>query len=793
MSKGYKDSSLSVPERVADLMSRMTLEEKVNQIGCHIVVGTMQNAEDMVKIENGIGQLAVMGGKTAIEEHAAFLTKLQEKVIASSRFGIPAVLHAEALSGPVMPNANTFPTSISLGAAFEPAIVRDMCERTRKQMYAMGLRQALSPVLDVARDLRWGRVSETYGMDPTLNAIMSCAFIDGLQGEDLTEGVAATAKHFLGYSQTEGGINMAKTTADPIDIREVFAKPFEAAIRKSGVRAVMNSYSEMNGRPICASREILNDLLRDDLGFQGVVISDYMSVSLLVDNFFVAKDAKDAAAQCLKAGLDIEAPEQYGYGKALIDAIQEGLVEEKYLDISCARSLMLKFELGLFENPYPQPDRLAEAFDNTENNVKSKVAARKAMTLTKNDGILPIKNKDVKVAVIGPTGDSLRSSYACYTSISMEEMSASGSMEAMAGIESMEKITEEEKEGTGMRSRTEHPEITEPLIKERYPEGKTIFEAIREKLPNAAFIKGCHTNLDTMTDIGGAVAAAKEADLVIMTLGGKNGWGMHCTSGEGVDKAGFRLPGRQEELLEAVYAANSNMVIVHTDSIPLVSQFAYEKVPAILEGWLCCTYGPDAIAETLTGENNPAGRTPLDIPLADGITPLYHYQRNASHPKTGHLNAGLYIDRKGYLARPFGYGLSYTRFAYSNITLSASKDAVPVMRISVEVENIGAAAGEEVVQLYGKDVIASVIRPYQELVGFKRIALEPGEKRKVTFTFKLDEFAFRTHDGNWIVEEGEFQFFAGPNSGEKAQSISYEMPDTIIIDYTKRDFFAKAE
>lgn len=793
MSGKYKDSGLSVTERVKDLLSQMTLEEKVNQIGCHVVIATMPDAENLVKIENGIGQLAIMGGKTTIKEHAALLTKLQEKVISSSRFGIPAIIHGEALSGPVIPNANTFPTSISLGATFEPLIVKDMCQRTRKQMYAMGLRQALSPVFDVARDLRWGRVSETYGMDPTLNAMMGCAFVDGLQGDDLTKGVAATAKHFLGYSQTEGGINMAKTIADPIDVREVFAKPFEAAIRKSDVKSVMNSYSEMNGRPICASREVLNDLLRDDLGFQGVVISDYMSVSLLVENFFVAKDAKEAAAQCLKAGLDIEAPEQYGYGKALIAAIKEGLVEEKYLDISCARSLALKFELGLFEHPYPQLDLLSDAFDNTENNIMSKEAARKAMTLTKNDGILPIKNKNLKVAVIGPAGDSLRASYACYTSVSMEEMSGSGSMEAMAGIESIEKVSEEEQNSSGMRSRIEYPEIIEPLIKERYPDGKTIFEAIQKKLPNAVFVKGCHTNLDTMTDIGAAVAAAKEADLVIMALGGKNGWGMHCTSGEGVDKASFQLPGRQEELLEAVYAVNSNTIIVHTDSIPLVSQFAYENVPAILEGWLCCTYGPDAIAETLTGENNPAGRLPVDVPIGDGVAPLYHYQRNASHPKTGHLNAGRYIDKEGYLARPFGYGLSYTNFSYSNMILSASEDEIPVMKISIEIENTGTVSGEEVVQLYGKDVIASVIRPYQELVGIKRISLEAGEKRKVTFTFKLDEFAFRTNTGNWILEEGEFQFFAGPDSGERAQSISYKMPYTINIDYTKRDFFATAQ
>lgn len=783
----YMDSTLSVKERVDDLISKMTLEEKVNQLACGMIISALDNAADKLKLTAGMGQIAIMGGMNTIKEHAKLIKEVQDKVIKSSRFGIPAIIHAEALSGPVVPNTCTFPTSISLGATFEPEIVKDMGERIRKQMYTLGIRQALSPVLDVARELRWGRVSETYGMDPTLNSMMSCAFVEGIQGEDLTKGIAATAKHFLGYSQTEGGINMAKTVVDARDIREVFAKPFEAAIRKSNIKSVMNSYSELNGRPICASKAVLTDLLREDLGFDGLVVSDYMSVPRLVENFYVAKDIQDAAIQCLEAGLDVELPTQQGYGQALVEAVEKGLIDGKYVDISCRRSLTLKFELGLFENPYPVMEDIDVVFDNTENNIKSLEAARKVMNLTKNEGILPIKDRNVKVAVIGPTGDSLRAMYACYTSVSMEEMGTGSGFEAMAGLESSNDTPD------GMFSRVEHPEIIEPLIEKRYPEGKTIFEAIKEKLPNARFVKGCHTNLDTMTEIEKAVAIAKDADIVIMTLGGKNGWGMHCTSGEGVDASSIELPGRQEELLKAVYAVNSNMVIVHTDSRPLISEFAYEHVPAILEGWLCCTYGAEAIAETLVGENNPAGRTPVDIPKANGIAPLYHYQRNASHPKTGGLNAGLYIDREGYLSRPFGYGLSYTTFEYSNISIQASEGEVPVIQITIDIANIGALDGEEVVQLYGRDLTSSIIRPYQELIGVKRISVKAGEKKSVKFTFSLDELAFINEDGKWVIEAGEFEFFVGSSSEDHNNKVIFTMEYTMEIDYTKRNFFAKAE
>ena len=701
----YQDATLPVRERVADLMSRMSLAEKVRQLGCTMQFGAGTDPARM-DLAPGIGEIAVMGGAATPVETAAYIKMVQDYVMAHSPHSIPALFHCEALSGPMAASANLFPTSISLGATFDPEIVRDMSDRTRKQMLALGIRQALSPVLDVARDLRWGRVSETYGGDPTLNAAMSCAFVAGLQGGDIRDGIAATAKHFLGYAQTEGGINMAKTVADARDIREVFAKPFEAAIRKAGIKSVMNSYAELNGKPICASTEALCALLRDDLGFEGLVVSDYMSIPRLVRAFHTAADITDAGIQCLTAGLDVECPARDGYGDHFIAAAEQGLVAESLIDRSLERVLTLKFELGLFENPYPRTDTLAMVFDNTENDARSLAAARQAMTLTKNEGILPITDRQTRIAVIGPTGDSLRLMYSCYTYVASLEMFAGEAPPPdMAGLDLMD--------GPAMPQVTYvDMSKTDARVRAMYPGAKTIFEALGERFANTSYHLGCDYKLVDHVEIDEAVAAAAAADVVVLTVGGKNGWGLHCTTGEGIDASDLNLPGAQEALMRAVYAANPNLVIVHTDGRPLVSEWAYEHAAAILEAWLPCTFGGVAIAETLCGENVPGGRLPVDVPRTVGHTPIYHYQHHGSGMASlaaGGLNREGYTDSPASALRPFGYGLSYTTFAYSDFALAVDETGKVEARVTVA--NSGSVAGSEVVQLYGQDMVGSMIRP----------------------------------------------------------------------------------
>lgn len=793
----YQDEKLSIDDRIDDLMSRMTVEEKVKQITCAMYMPIMPMEKQDLK--GGIGSFTVMGS----QDIAGDIRKAQEYVIRHSEHGIPALVHGEALSGPVsIPAANLFPTSISLGATFEPELAEKMSEGTRKQMYAVGMRHALSPVADLGRDLRWGRCSEGYGEDPTLGAAMTVAFVKGLQGDDLKEGIACTGKHFLGYSQSENAMNMHKSLATPRELREVFAKPFDAAIHMADMKCVMNCYSEVEGQPMCANKKLLNDMLRDDIGFEGLVVSDYNSIRHVMKDFKLTDNMLEASKLCLEAGLDVELPTRMGYNDEFTEAVKCGDIDIAYVDRSCRRVLKLKFELGLFENPYPHEELLSSAMDNTENNIYSHETACKSITLMKNDGILPVRDRRKKLLVVGPTGDNLRLLIGHYTHVSLMEMlmlMMTQGKEVQPGVNPNDVMGKDKKKdssafdavATKMSiSNLEDKSIMDPIIRRMYPEAKTILEGLREIFDTVEYVEGCDYKGDDASHIAEAVEAAKHADIVIMTVGGKNGLGGSCTTGEAIDSSSLDLMGQQEKLMREVFAANANMVIIHTDGRPLCSEWAYENVPAIIEGWLPAIYGGQAIAEVISGIYNPAGRTPLSVPRSAGHLPLYHYQNNGSSAPydTGLINTG-YIDSSSTPLACFGHGLSYTEFDYSDF--SVKRDAENLVKASVVVKNIGDMDGEEVVQLYGKDLYASIIRPRQELVGFKRICLKAGESKRVTFMFNLDQFAFEDADFNWILEKGDFEFFIGGSSDDKRLMSECRLEKTISVDPHKRSFYAE--
>jgi len=508
--------STAARQRAAALLKELSLEEKVRQLGCTMLVSedTDLTAKDL---SGGIGEIALLDICEEPEALAARLRDVQQYVMEHSPHRIPALFHCEALGGPVVPHTVLYPNSIGLGATFDTALVSDMANTIRTQMRAMGILHALSPVLDVAKDLRWGRVNETYGGDPTLSAAMSCAFVQGLQGDDLSTGVAATAKHFLGYSQTVGGLNLTRTQADARELREVFAKPFEAAIRKAGIRTVMNSYSEWEGRPVCASRKLLTDLLRSELSFDGLVVSDYRSVQRLLDDILAtADDITDAALQCLTAGLDMELPDRLGYADGMTHAFAEGKVDISYLDRAVLRVLTLKFELGLFDEPYPQWQQYhAAAFAPTA--AAEQRATRESIVLTKNEGnTLPLTDRSIKLAVIGPGASSLRLLYGGYTQPSMLEMfQVVQDSSAMAGVGD---------KSTAKPVRKYDLAATDREIHKSRPEAKTIFEALQELYPNCTYTQGCDYLDPTQTDFAAALAAAESADAVIPCLSGKHGW-----------------------------------------------------------------------------------------------------------------------------------------------------------------------------------------------------------------------------------------------------------------------------
>lgn len=790
----YQDPSLSPLARAKDLLSRMTVEEKVKQLQCVLTNPTKY------EFVNGMGEMYPEGFLVheSPEQTAAAIREGQEKCMASSRFGIPAVMHNEALSGTCMNFADVFPTSIGLAASFDPDMVQDMADVTRKQMLAVGFRQALSPVLDVSRDMRWGRISETYGPDPTLSARMSVAFVKGLQTDDLKNGASATGKHFLGHGASEGGINQTRTVADARELREVYAKPFDAAIHEAKIGSVMNSYCEINGEPVCASRAILTDMLRGDLGFDGPVTSDYGSVQRLVYNFRTAADLSDAAAQCLKAGLDIECPTPLAYDKPLLEAYEKGMVTDEDIDTACLRVLKFKFELGLFEDPMPKESMIDEAFRNPENTAKAKLAARRVMTLTKNDGILPLRDKTLKIAVIGPTGNNRRFLYSGYTFATLVDMN----------LARLEQIGTERPRPRSFHfdplDETPRPARTFPFtpdealamidrrLKNLYPEGRTIFEAIHDVYPDSVYVRGCHYLDPEDTDFDAAVAAASQADVVVLTVGSKCGWGPMTNNGEGTDNSHIGLPAAQGELVRRVAAAAKKVVIVHTDERPMVDAEAFKAANAVLEGWLPNTWGAEAIADVLCGAYNPGGRLPFDVPYAEGVGPVYHYMNNASHRFTTGLTNG-YRELPDAILLPFGYGMSYTSFDVFDMALESDGAEIPTLTITASVKNTGGCAGDEVVQLYARDVLATKIRPYQELAGFVRVTLKPGETKKICFKVRLDQFAFAGKDGRWVLEAGDFAFYLGRDSIKRDAREVFTLGKTVYVDPAKRGFYAKAE
>lgn len=781
-----KTISRKAMERAAGLLEQLSLEEKLRQLGCTMLSGTEEPLEEK-DLAGGIGEIALLDIRIQPKELARRLREVQEYVMNRSPHRIPALFHCEALSGPVAPGCVLYPTSIGLGATFHPELVREMAGVIRRQMRAMGILHALSPVLDVAGDLRWGRVNETYGGDPTLSAMMACAFTEGLQGQRLEEGVAATAKHFLGYSRTAGGLNLTRTLADRRELREVYAKPFEAAIRKSGIRTVMNSYSEWEGRPICASRELLTDLLRGQLGFEGLVVSDYRSIQrLLGDILATAEDITGAAAQCLEAGLDMELPDRLGYHDALAEAFREGRLDETILDRSVLRVLTLKFELGLFDDPFPQWERYSAAFPACEE--QEQQAARESLILAKNEGgLLPIRDKNSRVAVIGPGGGSLRLLYGGYTLPSMLEMfQVVQDASAMAGLT--------DGKAAPQPARKYDLEATDQAIRQARPQDSTIYEALCRRFPHCTYTQGCDYLDPSVSCLDAARAAAREADYAVVCVSGKNGWGRHCTTGEGNDDAFLRLSGAQEELVQAVLAENPRTVVIHTDGRPMVSEWIYESAPAIVEALAPGGWGGEALAGLLAGEFSPAGRFPLDLPRSVGHGPLPHWEHCGS---TGESFAAGSLNRDGYLRsrctplRPFGFGLSYTQFRYQDFHLHIAPNGSA--RAEVTVENTGPMEGDEVVQLYGRDCLASYVRPAQELVGVCRLSLRPGERKRVVFSFQLNQFAFPDACGVWRLEAGDFQFFTGGSSADRRAGARYTLPCTRRVEPEYRGFFAEAQ
>lgn len=783
----YKDISLSPEARAEDLLSRLSVQQKIAQLMCKMFVGEPEQM--LADYPYGVGE-TIVSGQTKTPEEVARRNKAAIDAIMEKTGGIPPIIHVEAVTGMVSTGATSFPTALGLAATFEPQIVEDMSKIIRKQMLATGVRRALSPVMDVARDPRWGRMGETYGEDPTLAAAMSVAFVRGLQGECLKDGVAATGKHFLGYAMGEGGLNSGSSNISACDLRESYAKPFQAAITEADLQTIMNSYGAVDNEQVVGSRRILTDLLRKEMAFDGVTVSDYNAIDFLNRRCIVENDT-EAAARALNAGMNVECPNAHIYSH-LKEALDHGQIDMQTIDDAVRRILTLKFKLGLFENPYPRVDLIEQAYQDADCAAHSLRAAYKSIVLLKNDGILPLKKSLKKIAVIGPRADSVRLQYGGYTFPAGLEMAMGGLLKDVGISEG----GEGDEYFPGSSVKRESPQVTQMINAAVGWMTPTILKAVKDKCPETeiCYEKGCDIAGNDKSGFAAAVSLAKESDVVLLAIGGKYGWGEPCTSGEGRDSTDIGLPGVQEELLRALCETQTPVVVLHGDSRPLSSRYAKEHANAILETWCPGQTGGKAVVDVVFGDYNPAGRLSATALEHAGQVPIFASQ------KKGNL-LSLEQDKPGFnsfangIQKPlwyFGEGLSYTEFLYSDFEVDAETTADGEVHAAVTVTNTGERDGEEVVQLYFTDDYASMLRPIQELAGFSRVELKAGESKRVCFTMKTSQTAFCSAQMQWVVEKGNITLRVGASSVDIRAEGKCNIKDSAVIDGASRGFVAAA-
>ena len=739
----------SIEQRVDELLSQMTLDEKLAQIGsCWMwdlqTDGVLDWDKTAESLNHGIGQITrVAGGSTLDPVSAARATnQLQKYLMEKTRLGIPAIVHEECCSGAMMLGGTMFPQMLGLASTFQPELAQQMTTAIRGQLLAIGARQGLAPVLDVARDPRWGRVDETFGEDPTLVCQFGMAYIKGLQSEDLAGSVMATGKHFIGQSLSQGGLNCAPVHVGLRELSDVYLAPFQAAIREAKLAAIMNAYPELDGDVVAASRRILTDLLRDQLGFDGVVVSDYEAIIMLHNFHMVAEMTSCAAGMALNAGIDVELPNTVCYGEPLKAALERGEINIELVDLAVRRHLKKKFELCLFENPYVDEGRVLEVFETPEQRLLSRQIAQKSMVLLKNDGLLPLPKSIGTLALIGPNAHEGRNQLGDYSYTSMRQLMQVKSPEHSA----FHKIDPGELAKHDIR-------IT------------TVLDGVRAAVSPHTIVlyaKGCD-NLDGDTSgIEEAVDIARQADAVALVLGDRSGLTPECTMGETLDSSDLKLPGVQEDLAHAVFATGKPVVVVLVTGRPYALPALAEEASAILEAWLPGEEGGAAIADILFGDVNPGGKLPITFPRSAGQIPVYYNAKPAG--KSSHWYTD-YVYEKVTPLYSFGHGLSYTSFEFSDLSIGLKQvTAGESVEISLRVKNTGRVAGEEVVQLYTHDEFASIPRPVKELKGYRRISLEPGETRLIKFHLPVDQLAFHDLDLNLVLEAGTIKVMLGSSS-----------------------------
>lgn len=747
----YRDPALAIERRVADLLARMSPREKVAQL-CSVWLTLDPESGDFAPFQgmfmktpidqrellrDGIGQITRPLGSRPVapRDGAHALNQFQQHLIETTRLGVPAIAHEESLTGFMAQGATQFPSPLNFGATWNPALIRRVADAIRRQMRAVGAHQALAPVADVARDARWGRVEETVGEDPFLVGTIVSAYVAGLQGDDLRSGIAATLKHFCGYSGSEGGRNFAPLHAGPRELADVFLLPFEMAVKGAGAKSVMNAYQEIDGVPCAASRLLLTETLREQWGFDGIVVADYFAVRMLHQLHKVTATPSESAVAALEAGLDVELPLTECFLPGLLEALEAGRVAIATIDTAVRRVLRLKFELGLFEAPYADLDAIE--LDRPEERALAREVAEQSIVLLANDGVLPLAPGLGKIAVLGPNADDPMALFGNY---SFQNHVASHFPSA-------------------------------PI--ERAP---TVLDALRKRLgaDRVVYAEGCtilatrgNVSLDR-SGIEAAVAAARDADVAVLVVGDKAGHFRTGTVGEGTDASDLSLPGVQGALVEAVLATGTPTVVVLVNGRPFDLSAVVGRAAAIVETWFPGQDGANALAGVLAGDVNPCGKTTLTFARGAGAMPRSYDEKTLTQgvPKLPAHEAVF----------PFGHGLSYARFDYDALDVSPAaiaNDGEVVVRFRVR--NASTRDGVEIAQLYLSDPVASVTRPLRQLRAFARIPLAAGAAARVTIRLEADLCSFTGRDGARIVEPGRIEIAVGASSADLRLQGAFEI------------------
>jgi beta-glucosidase len=772
MTEIYRDAGVEIGSRVTDLLARMTLEEKLAQLGSlwsreildHEVFDPAKAAD---RLSLGIGQITRIAGATNLgaRDSALLANRIQRFLIENTRLGIPAIVHEECLHGLLARESVCFPQSLGQAATWDPEMARAMAANLGRELRAMGAQQGLAPIFDITRDPRWGRVEETYGEDPYLVAEMGTAFVRGLQGDGSpAERVFATGKHMVGHGLPEGGLNHATAHIGPRELYDDFLFPFEAAVRAGGLRSIMHAYDDLDGVPCVASRYLLTEVLRDRWGFDGLVVSDYSGIEELITSHAMTADPSVAAALALEAGTDVELPSTVAYGAPLAEAIAAGRLAPGVVDTAVSRVLRAKFELGLFDAPYVDPEAASIPYERDR--ALARDIARRSIVLLANDGTLPIRPEVRTVAVIGPNADSARNLLGDYSHVvhieSMLEVGGFGDdvpdARLMADdLARIGTILDAIRARARARARVGAGPAAEPSAGTPAEPGTGTPAG-----PQIRYAAGCGLVDGDDAMIARAVAAATGADVAVLVVGERSGLTDGSLAGEARDRMDIGLPGRQGELVAAVAATGTPVVLVVVAGRPLAIPAEAGLAAAVLHAWVPGEEGPAAIAGVLFGDVNPGGKLPITVPRHVGQVPIYYGHR----PSGGRSHwKGDYVDGSAKPLWPFGYGLSYSRFEVSDLTLDQSTiGPAGEVAIRVAVRNCGDRGGDEVVQFYVRDVEASLSRPVKQLRGFKRVHLVPGETRRVTFRLAAEQTAFTGLDGRLIVEPGRLEIMVGTSS-----------------------------